>query len=239
MGNHAVVKRAHIIVLAIAGIGAAAMAESYLGSTRYRLNDATYAVPHKYEFMRNFSVPWLAGVKGLAKEPDESVWLLLPASELSGGVQGYKRLFHGYSSDVEADMVVNVLGGKEAREFPADRSSDIAKVRQELANGGLRQSDPATRWDRVYLLVGEEGTPGEGGSLFYLVPPDGVESLPPNWRVPSCQGSPDINGHERFDCSFTISDKGLTFDFTLRQENLGNASLIPAYVLSRLEGWRN
>lgn len=238
MGNHAAVKRTHIIVLAIAGIGAAAMAESYLGSTRYRLKDASYAVPHKYEFMRNFSVPWLAGIKGLDKEPDESVWLLLPASELSGGVQGYKRLFHGYSSDVEADMVVNVLGGKEAREFPADRNSDITKVRQELANGGLRQRDPTTGWDRVYWLIGEEGTPGQGGSLFYLVPREGIERLPPNWRVPSCQGSPDINGHERFDCRFTISDKGLTFDFTLRQENLGTASRIPAYVLGRLEGWR-
>jgi hypothetical protein len=238
MGNHAAVKRGHIIVLAIAGIGAAAMAESDLGSTRYRLNGATYAVPHKYEFRRNFSVPWLAGIKGLDKEPDESVWLLLPASELSGGVQDYKRFFHGYSSDVEADMVVNVLGGKEAREFPADRSSDITKVRQELANDGLRQRDLTTGWDRVYWLVGEEGKPGQGSSLFYLVPRDGVETLPPNWRVPSCEGSPDIDGHERFDCSFTISDKGLTFDFTLRQENLGTASRVPAYVLRRLDGWR-
>lgn len=231
-------KRAQVIVLAIVSIGAAAMVESYFGSTRYRLNGATYAVPHKYEFMRNFSVPWLAGIKGLEKEPDESVWLLLPASELSSGVQGYGRLFHGYSSDVEADMVVNVLGGKEAREFPADRSGDITKVRQELSNRGLRQRDPVTGWDRVYWLVGEEGTPGQGHSLFYLVPHDGVESLPSNWRVPSCQASPDINGHETFNCSFTISDKGLTFDFTLRQENLGTASHIPAYVLRRLKGWR-
>lgn len=238
MGNHASVKRAHITVLAIACIGAAAIAESYLGSTRYQLNDATYAVPHKYEFMRNFRVPWLASVKGLDKEPDESVWLLLPASELRGGVQGYKRMFHGYSGDVEADMVVQVLGGKEAREFPADRSSDITKVQQELAKDGLRQRDPTTGWDRVYWLVGEEGTPGEGGSLFYLVPRDGVESLPPNWRVPSCQGSPDVKGHERFDCSFTISDKGLVFDFTLRQENVGTASRIAAYVLRRLASWR-
>lgn len=238
MGDCAAVKHAQIIVLAIAGIGAAATAESYLGSTRYRLNDATFAVPHKYEFMRNFSVPWLAGVKGLAKEPDESVWLMLPASELSGGVRGYKRFFHGYSSDVEADMVINVLGGKEARELPADRGSDIAKVRQELANGGLRQRDPTTGWDRVYWLVGEAGTPGQGHSLFYLVPSDGVESLPLNWRVPSCQSSPDINGHETFDCRFTIGYKGLTFNFSLRQENLSIVSPIPAYVLRRLNGWR-
>lgn len=73
MGNHAGVKRASIIIFAVAGVAAAAMAESYLGSTRYRLNDAIYAVPHKYEFMRNFSVPWLLGVKGLDEEPNESV----------------------------------------------------------------------------------------------------------------------------------------------------------------------
>ncbi|PBN41385.1 hypothetical protein [Sphingobium sp. D43FB] len=234
MGNHSAVKRAHIFILAVASIGAAAMAESYLGSTRYRLNDALYAVPHKYEFVRNFSVPWLVGVQGLDKEPNESVWLLLPASELSGGVQGYNRVFRGYSRDVEADMVVNVLGGMEAREFPADRNRDIIKVREELANGKLRQRDPTTGWDKVYWLVGEEET----GSLFYLVPREGVESLPPNWRVPSCHGSPDINRHERFDCNFTIRNKGLTFDFTLRQENISTVSLIPAYVLRRLEGWR-
>lgn len=231
-------KRRYMIALALAAIGAAAMAESYLGSTSYRLNGATYAVPHKYEFMRNFSLPWLAGVKGLDKEPDESVWLLIPAFELSSGVQGYRRLFHGYSSDVEADMVVNVVGGKEAREFPADRSSDITKVQQELAKGGLQQRDATTGWSRVYWLVGEKGTPGEGGSLFYLIPPKGVESLPPNWRVPSCQSSPDVNRHETFDCSFTISSNGLMFDFTLRQENLSTASRIPGYVLARLERWR-
>lgn len=235
MRKHGAVKRRYIIVLA--AMGAAAVAESYLGSTRYRLNDITYLVPHKYEFIRNFSLPWLASVKGLDEEPDQSVWLLLPASELSSDVQGYRLLFHGYSSDVRADMVVNVLGGKEALEFSADRNSDIKKIKQELANGALRQRDGTTGWDRVYWMIGEKGTPGEGGSLFYLIPREGVENLPPHWRVPSCQGSPDINGRETFDCSFTISHRGLMFDFTLRQENLSTARHIPAYVLRRLEGW--
>lgn len=232
-------KRAHVILLVVAGIGAAAVAESYLGTTSYELNGAIYAVPHKYEFMRNFSSPWLAGVKGLEEEPDESVWLLFSASELSSRVQGYKRWFHGYSGNVDADMVVNVLGGKEAREFPADRGSDLTKVRQELASGALRQRDRTTGWDRVYWLVGEKGTPGEGGSLFYLVPRQGIESLPSNWRVPSCQGSPDTNGHETFNCGFTISSKGLTFDFTLHEENLETASRIPAYVCARMKRWRS
>ncbi len=232
-------KRAHIVLLAIAGIGAGAIAESYLGSTRYELNGVSYSVPHSYEFMRNFSLPWLAGVKGLDRESDESVWLLLPASELSSDLQGYERRFHGYSTDVEADMVVNVLGGNEAREFPADRNSDLEKVRQELDNGAPRQRDRTTGWDRVYWLVGETGTPGEGGSLFYLIPREGIESLPSNWRVPSCHGSPDINAHETFSCSFTISSRGLTFGFTLQEENLGTASLIPAYISARMERWRN
>lgn len=87
------------------------------------------------------------------------------------------RLFHGYSSDVEADVVVNVLGGKEAREFSADRNSDITKVQQELANGGLRQRDSTTGRDRAYSLVGKEGTPGQGGSLFYLVPQGGSKAF--------------------------------------------------------------
>jgi hypothetical protein len=238
MRNHAGMTRAQILLVAVVGIGAAAMAESYLGSTRYGLNGVTYAVPHKYEFTRNFSLPWLAGVKGLAKEPDESVWLLIPASELSSGVRGYKRWFRGYSGNVEADMVVNVLGGKEAREFPADRESDLAKVTKELDDGALRQRDSATGWDRVYWLIGEKGTPGEGGSLFYLIPGEGLQTLPSNWRVPSCQGSPDIKGNETIDCGFTISSGGLSFDFTLREENLGTASRIPSYVRARLDRWR-
>jgi len=232
------VTRGKIFLLGIVGMGAAAIAESYLGATRYRLNDATYAVPHKYEFMRNFSLPWLAGLKGLDEEPDESVWLLFPASELSSAVPGYKRWFRGYFDNVEAEMVVNVLGDREAREFPADRNSDIVKVAQELASGHRRERDRTTDWDRVYYMVGERRTPGEGGSLFYLIPHQGLGRLPSNWRVPYCQGSPDINGRDRSDCSFTIFSGGLTFTFSLREENLGVANRIPDFVRARLKHWR-
>lgn len=49
--------RAQIRLLAVAGIGAAAMADSDLGTTRYERHGATYAVPYEYEFTRNFSLP--------------------------------------------------------------------------------------------------------------------------------------------------------------------------------------
>lgn len=230
--------RLQIILTSAAAVVAAIVAESYLGSTRYKINGVTYAVPHKYEFARNFSLPWLGGVKGLDKEPDQSVWILFPASQLAQGIPNYSRWFHGYSDQVEADMVVNVLGGKEAREFPDDRREDMTRVANELSRKGPRQMDPTTGWERVYWLVGETGTPGEGDSLFYLIPPQGLAHLPPDWRVPSCQGSPDINGNETYDCSFTIYRGGLTFDFSLRRENLGIANRVPDYVKARLNGWR-
>lgn len=230
--------RLQIILSGAVAVVVALVGESYLGFTRYHINGVTYAVPHKYEFMRNFSLPWLAGVKGLDKEPDQSIWILFPASQLAEGIPSYSRWFHGYSDEVEADMVVNVLGGKEAREFPGDRRDEIAKVEQELANNSPRQLDPTTGWQRVYWMVGDKGTPGEGGSLFYLIPRDGLAHLPADWRVPSCQGSQDINGKETYDCSFVIYRGGLTFDFSLRRENLKAASRIPDYVRARLNGWQ-
>ena len=230
--------RLKIILASGVAVVAALVAESYLGSTRYGINGVNYAVPHKYEFMRNFNLPWLAGVKGLDKEPDQSVWILFPASQLAQDISGYSRWFHGYSDKVEADLVVNVLGGKEAREFLNDRPDDIAKVEKELANKSPRQLDPTTGWERVYWLVGQSGTPGKDGSLFYLIPRQGLAHLPSDWRVPSCQVSPDINGRETYDCSFTIYRGGMTFDFTLRRENLGLANHIPRYVETRLNGWR-
>jgi hypothetical protein len=236
--EHDAVKRAHLIALTVVGVGALAIAESYFGSTRYELNGSTYRVPHKYEFMRNFSLPWLDGVKGLEPEPDESVWLLFPAAEISGDIREYSRFFRGYAGNYEADIVVNVLGGKEAREFPTDRQSDVEKVGRELSGGALRQRDDTTGWDRVYWLVGEKGTAGEGGSLFYLIPRQGIEHLPPHWRTPYCQGSQDIEGKETYDCKFTIHSGGLTYSFSLRQENLSIAPRIPPYTLGRLRRWK-
>jgi hypothetical protein len=232
------VTRLQIILASGAAIVAALVGESYFGSTRYKINGVTYAVPHKYEFMRNFSFPWLAGVKGLDKEPDQSVWLLFPANQLAQGLHGYSQWFHGYSDQVEAAMVVNVLGGKEAREFPGDRREDMTKVAEELGKKSPRRPDPMRGWDRVYWMVGEKGTPGQGHDLFYLVPHSGVEQLPRDWRVPSCQSSPDMNGRETYDCLLTIYRDGRTFGFYIRQENLGLADQIPDYVEGRLNEWR-
>lgn len=226
-----------VVALTLGALVVAAAVEVQVGSTRYGLNGIAYDVPHRYEFMRNFRVPWLSGVKGLDKEPHESVWLLIPAIELAQGIPGYSRTFRGYSSDVEADMVVNVLGGKEAREFPEDRLRQLSMV-AEAQMAGEGQPDEATGWERVYSMRGRKGTPGDGHSLFYLMPKGGQEKLPTDWRPPSCQGSPDIDGRERYDCGFVIYRDGLTFDFSLRQENLRLANRIPDYVSARLKKWQ-
>lgn len=209
----------------------ALVAESYLGSTRYRLNGVTYAVPHSYEFMRNFRVPWLDRVSGLDDEPGESVWLLLPADELARDIEGYSRTFRGYSSDVEADMVVNILGGREASEFPEDFARSWREVAQLEEGGASRRPDVVTGWDRI--------SRAEGDAQFYLVPKPG-NPVPRDRLPPSCLGlaSVDSNRRVRFRCSFVIHRNGLTFDFDLRQENLGTANRIPGYILARLSAWR-
>jgi hypothetical protein len=221
-----------VIALALVALIAAAAVEAQVGSTRYELNGVNYDVPHQYEFTRNFRLPWLEGLKGLDQEPDQSIWLLIPAGELARDIVGYSRTFHGYSSDVEANMVVNVLGGKEAREFPEDRVRSLSQVAEAVATGEGQEADQKTGWKRVYWMR------GGGGSIFFLVPSGGLQKLPPDWLPPSCQGSTDANGRETYDCTFVIYRKGLTFDFSLRQENPRLANGIPDYVLARLQKWQ-
>lgn len=224
-------------VLSLIGVMIAALVfESYVGSTRYNLNGVVYVIPHKYEFIRHFNLPWLASVRGLDKEPEESVWLMFPAEDLAREIPGYSRWFHGYSDQYQADVVVNVLGGKEARQFPDDRISDIRKVSQQLAQKSPRLIDPSG-WERVYWSVGEKGTPGEGSDLFYLVPRAGLSHMPANWRVPSCQSSPDINGKETYTCYVTLYSGGLSFGFYVRSANLVISNRIASYAHARLVSW--
>lgn len=231
-------KRRTAILLGLAGIGLAFVAESYWGWTTYRLNGVSYAVPHKYEFMRNYRIWWLEGIKGLEKEPDESIWLLLSAEELARDMPGYRRTFHGYVGNPEADLVVNILGGKEAREFPDDYKTMWEKAVTEERNGAPRKPDTGTPFDRVEWMGGTKGTPGENHSLFYLVP-NAKSAMPLNWLPPSCQGSPDIDGRETYNCRYTIHEGGLTYQFSLRQENFGLASRMPDYIKHRLDSWRH
>lgn len=216
---------------------AAFVFESYFGSSRYYLNGSGYVVPHKYEFNGRFNLSWLASVYGLDKEPNESVWLMFPAEELARDISGYSRWFHGYSDQIEADVVVNVLGGKEAREFPDDRVSDIREVSQQLAQKSPRLIDPSG-WERIYWSVGNKGTPGEGSDLFYLIPRAGLNHMPANWRVPSCQSSPDIDGKETYTCYVTVYSGGMSFGFYVRSENLMFANRIANYTHARLVSWR-
>lgn len=222
-------------VLALAGIAGAAASDT----TVYRLNDNTYRVPHEYEFQRQFRIFWLEGIQGLAPDPDESVWLLLPAAEVAQGVPDFRPVVRGYVEQVSDDVVVNVLGGTDASNFRQDRSRMLGLVAEQERIETTQKIDPTTGWVRVIWLGGEIGTPAEGHSNFYLVPPAGKEHLPPDWHPPSCLGSPDQKGVETFYCNFEIYRNGLIFRFSLRQENLGLAGRIPVYVMSRLHGWES
>ena len=222
--------------LVAVGIASLALAACVAGVTPYTLNGVVYSVPRQYEFTRAFSLPWLEGA-GLPQEPEESVWLLFPASDLARDVPGYRQRFHGYSDEVQADLTVNVLGGDAAGEFQAGRDHGLGRVAEEIAQGTVRQVDNTAGWDRVYWSRGVEGTPGEGHDLFYLIPNVGTENLPADWRIPSCRSSPDLEGRETYGCAFVILRRGLTYHFTLTQENVGIANTIPDYVESRLQGW--
>lgn len=210
--------------------------ESKIGSTSYTINGISYSVPHKYEFMRQFRVPWLEGIKGLEPEPDESVWLLIPADEISKELPGYSRRFHGYATEEPADVVVNVLGGREARQFPDDVACMDGQIKSLEQEGARREADP-TGWERIISLDGVKGTPAEGHLNFYLTPTS-KRPMPQNWLPPSCLASPDINRRETYYCNFTINVNGRTFAFSLRRENLQLADQIPNYVAQRLDRWK-
>lgn len=224
------------VLAAIALIVVGFAIEGRVGSTSYTINGVSYSVPHKYEFMRQFRVPWLEGIKGLEPEPDESAWLLIPADEISQELPGYSRLFHGYATEEPADLVVNVLGGREAHEFP----DDIARMQDQiksLEQEGARREGDSTGWERIISLDGNKGTPAEGHLNFYLVPTS-KRQMPKNWLPPSCLASPDINKRETYYCNFTINVSGRTFAFSLRRENLELADRIPGYVAQRLDRWK-
>ena len=139
----------------IAAVIAAFVAESYFGSTRYTINGVSYAVPHKYEFLRQFSLPWLKSVKGLDADDPESIALLFPADEIAKAVPGYRPTFHGYDSDPPADMVVTVIGGKDALEFSQDRLAMIAQDQKQRTDDGVSKEvvDPETGMVRQILAT--------------------------------------------------------------------------------------
>ncbi len=209
------------------------VAESRFGSTRYTINGVSYDVPHQYEFTRQFSLPWLKHVKGLDADDPESVTLLFPAEKLAANVRDYHRMFHGYDSDVPADIVVTMTGGKEAREFSEDRVSMLNQQQQTRAEGGITKviPDAETGMSRVVGMIGVDGD-----VQWDLMPADG--KLPLNWRPPSCLGSVDVKGRATYDCTFWIQERGLTFEFDLRQGNLKTADQIPTFVLRQMSRWR-
>lgn len=227
--------RGKIIASALVALVIAAIVENSFGSTRYQLNSASFDVPHQYDFGREVRWSWLADIKGLDDEPDESIWLSIPAVELARDIPGYSRTFHGYDADQEADVIVNVIGGSDAGVFPKYRADQLKMVAEAVARGEGREPDRTTGWERIYSMRSTKGA----GSIFYLLPVAGAQSLPSDWLPPICDGSHDIDQREAFDCSYTIFRNGLTFAFTLRKENLSVAGRFPQYVMDRLKRWQD
>ena len=221
-----------LLGIVIAAVSAGTIA-AYEGTSRYTINGVRYDVPHKYEFMRQFNLPWLNAVKGLDADDPESVALLLPADDIAGSVRGYHPTFHGYDSEVPADMVVTVTGGKDAREFPSDRLAMLAQDEEQRKQDGIAREvpDSETGMTRAILATGNDGD-----WEWDLRPINGT--LQQNWRPPSCLGSHDVKGRPTYDCTFWIQQDGLTFEFLLREGNLNTAQQIPTFVLQRMARWR-
>jgi hypothetical protein len=221
-----------LVLMAVAAI-AAWFVETVSGTTRYRLNGADYAVPHRYEFTRRFHLPWLDHIRGLGRQPEASVMLLLPAGEIASGVPGYSRLVRGYVGPVEAGITVEVTGDADRSYFSGLHARGWGHFDDRMAEGVSRRPEP-TGGER---LVFSEGPPEQGNRTFYLLPPGG--DARPGDRTPSyCLAAPDSQGRETYHCGYCVHQDGLTFTFDLSQENLGTAGQIPAYVRSRLEEWR-
>lgn len=115
--------------------------EGRFGTSTYHLRGVTYAVPHAYEFSRQFHLPWLNDVEGLAQEPDESIWLIIPAAELAAGIPGYHRYYNGAVGQVEAAMVVAIRTDAGAREFARLRQRNWEDVAARLAEGADLRPD--------------------------------------------------------------------------------------------------
>lgn len=217
------------------GAMAAALAAGSEGTSDYRIDGAVYAVPHAYDVQSQG--PGFPQLPGMDSEPADQVRLQFPAAELARDIPGYSATFHGYNGEVPADMRVQIMGGREAREFGDDVKTVWQQMKPFEAASG-REPDPLTGWDRVYSMKGDPGTLAEGSGIFYLVP-TADKPMPDNWRLPHCKASPDAEHRPRVDCTFTISRNGLTYDFMLRQENLVLAGQVAAYVETRLRSWKH
>lgn len=209
---------------------AAFAADLRFGTTRYRLAGTDYAVPHAYEFSRNVHLPWLDGVPGLGREPEESLWLILPAAEVAEGLSGYRRLSHGHAGPFAADLVVHVVGDPDRRYFAPLYARQWGNFDARLAEGAPWRPDPSGG----ERLVHSEGVDHR---RFYRFPSRHA-ARPADQTPPSCLASDDRDKREVSTCTYLVHRDGLTYDFSLRPENLAVADRVPAYILTRLAAWK-
>lgn len=228
-------RRVILVLVAVLVVACVACgAEARYGTTTYHLRGVTYFVPHKYEFSRQFHLPWLDEIEGLAEEPAESIWLMIPAPELAIGIPGYQRNFAGAVGSVEATMVVNIRSDPDAREFVRLRRRNWENVQARLAEGAKLRPDPSG----MVRLVHSEGPSEDGNRSFYLFPNNAAVRSRGAQIAPSCLAELDYRREERYDCSYVIHRDGLTYDFSLHQHSLGVADRVPDYLLARLSAWR-
>lgn len=219
-----------VALLGLPLVLAAFAAEGRFGTTRYRLAGTAYAVPHTYEFSRNFRLPWLDALPGLGREPADSLWLMLPAAEVAAGLPGYSPLSHGHTGPFEADLVVHVVGDPDGRRFAPLHARQWGIFDARLAQGAPWRPDPSGG----ERLIHSEGVDHR---RFYRLPSRHA-ARPADQAPPGCLASDTSDKREVSTCTYLVHRDGLTYDFSLRPENLAVADRVPAYVLARLVAWK-
>ena len=204
------------------------MIEAQNASKRYVIDGTTYDVPRANQFggAGNFDFP------GLDKEPTDSVWLTFSADEMSGSVPGYSRTVRGYRGQVDADLTVNVLGGKEAREFPQDFAEASRAVQKLSRSRAPTAPDAKTGMTRIVEMEMARG------SSWYLLPPAG-QTAATDRLPPACKSSKDSEERDLYDCQFTVQRNGRSFVFSLNEENMRFADDVVDFVARRLTEWQH
>lgn len=197
------------------------------GSTRHVVDGINYDIPLAHVF----NGAGFSGLSGLDKEPADSVWLTFPAADLATAIPGYSRTVKGYRGQVDAGLIVNVAGGKEAREFPQDLDRVLKTIQKLKRARAAEAPDAAT--GAIRLIETDMGR----GSSWYLVPPANqkfaVDRLPP-----ACQSTKDSNDRDLYDCQFTVVRDGRSFTFSLNEENMPFVDQTVDFVAKRLAEWR-
>jgi len=144
---------------------------------------------------------------------------------------GYGRTVRGYRGQVDADLIVHILGGKEAREFPED-FAEVSRTVQKLSRSRAATA-PDAKTGMTRIIDMDMGR----GSSWYLIPPAG-QTAAADRLPPACKSSKDSEDRDLYDCQFTIQRNGRSFVFSLNEENVRLADQTVDFVAKRLAEWQ-